>query len=66
MGRDKLTLQEISCTPTHSRMDVGLKMLKPGIARTGVKGYLRGFDMIVEVISEGLDVRDNIIASLPS
>jgi hypothetical protein len=30
------------------------------------KAYLRGFDVVVEVVTESLNVGDNIIASLAS
>lgn len=45
-----LTLKEICCALAHTRVDVGL----------------RGLDVVMEVIAEGLDVRDDLGHSLRS
>jgi len=43
-----LTLQEISCPPPHPRVDV----------------RFRGLDVVVEIVTKDLDVRDDIFAAL--
>jgi len=64
---DELALKEISCSPTHSRMDVCLKLWvwKPQRYQN-LETNLRGLNVIVEVVAEGLDVRYNLIPSLAS
>lgn len=48
MFRDQLTLQEVCCPSSHAAVDV----------------RLAGFDVVVEVVAEDLDVRDDSLAAL--
>lgn len=48
VANDVLTLEEVGSPLPHSRVDESLG----------------GFDVVVEVVSEGLDVRNDLIPSL--
>ena len=45
-------------------MDVRLDFVRKRVRVIGSTVYLRGFDVIVEVVTECLDVRDNVVSSL--
>lgn len=58
------TLEEISGTLSHTSVDVGLKsqLNEPENGRRVT--HFRCLDVIMEVVAEGLDVGDTIIAAL--
>jgi len=51
-------LQEISGTSTHSRMDIGLRHVnnEQQVILEGASPHLRSFNVVVEIISESLNV----------
>lgn len=63
----ELTLEEICCPLTHSGVDECLhKSVSNGVLTWAVQTYLGRLDMVVEVVAEGLDVGDVLIAALRS
>lgn len=59
-----LTLEEVCRPLAHSRMDICLDRVSGLISDACAGHHLRRFDMIVEVVPEGLDVRDVLVAAL--
>lgn len=62
---EALTLQEIRGPPSHPRVYVSLQHVSLDFdIALAERPYLGGFDMIVKVVSEGLDVGDGFMPPL--
>lgn len=61
----QLTLEEISSALSHASVDISLcEGISHGNFNFDKCTYFRRFDVIVEVITEGLDVRNAVVAAL--
>jgi hypothetical protein len=64
----RLTLEEVCCPLTHSSVDICLyrvSALEKG-NHDIIEAYLGRLDVVMEIVTEGLDVRDIFVASLRS
>lgn len=65
--RSQLTLKKIRSPPSHSRMDIGLiyvNALENEAIHVLSGPNLRCFDVIVEIVAEGLNVRNSLLPPL--
>jgi hypothetical protein len=65
--REQLALEKIRCASAHSGVDVCLQTVNFGsYVQQNYENYLRGFDVIMEVVTECLNVGYNFVSSLAS
>lgn len=64
----RLTLEEVCCPFTHSSVDICLYRVSDLEKRNNdiIEAYLGRLDVVMEIVTEGLDVRDIFVASLRS